>query len=167
MSYKAVDVATYFLHRARAEGKPVDPMKLQKLVYFAHGWHLALAGEPLIVERVQAWPYGPVIEELYHAVKRYGRSPIPETAALPGVSSVPGFTEYAIDLMDRIWEQYRKFSGIQLSMMTHAKGTPWWHLRQAYGPDLRDVPIDNDDIRGAFIREAERNKQSRPVSAGS
>jgi len=44
-------------------------MKLQKLVYYAHGWHLALNNEPLIDEQVECWQYGPVISSLFHEFK--------------------------------------------------------------------------------------------------
>ena len=59
--YTAKAIANYFLkHRKRFKRKgPITQMKLHKLVYFAHGWHLALKGEPLIDETLQAWDYGP------------------------------------------------------------------------------------------------------------
>src|SRR5258708_10309168 len=59
--YPAEAVANYFLEKSWEEGKSVDPLKIQKLVYFANGWHLGLYGSPLIDEEVRAWTYGPVI----------------------------------------------------------------------------------------------------------
>ena len=57
-------------------GEPIDPMKIQKLVYFAHGWHLGFQEQPLSVEDAQAWQWGPVFPDLYHEIKGYGRGPI-------------------------------------------------------------------------------------------
>ena len=52
-------------------------MKLIKLVYIAHGWHLALEnGKSLISEAVMAWKYGHVINSLYQKLKRYGSQDI-------------------------------------------------------------------------------------------
>ena len=47
-------------------------MKVQKLVYFAHGWHLGITKKPLINEQVEAWPYGAVIPSLYDYLKQWG-----------------------------------------------------------------------------------------------
>ena len=39
-----------------------------------------LRGEGLFGNRIEAWRYGPVIPDLYHATKSYGREPIPLSA---------------------------------------------------------------------------------------
>jgi hypothetical protein len=69
-------VANYFLDVAGKENRTIDPMGIQKLVYFAHGWNLAMYGRPLIVQNVEAWDYGPVIRDLYQDFKRFGNGPI-------------------------------------------------------------------------------------------
>lgn len=45
--YPAYKVGNSFLYLAWDEEEDVTPMKLQKLVYIAHGWHLAIYGEKL------------------------------------------------------------------------------------------------------------------------
>src|SRR6516164_9635188 len=69
-------VANYLLSKADVDQKKLDPLQLQKLVYIAHGWHLGLLNRPLFAQRVEAWPYGPVIEDVYHAFKRFGQNGI-------------------------------------------------------------------------------------------
>jgi uncharacterized phage-associated protein len=131
-------VANYFLHLARKEGRSIDPMGIQKLVYFAHGWNLAMYGRPLISQPVEAWDYGPVIRDLYQDFKRFGNGPIKELAmelnVEPGTmrlqftkpdiaqTNVPPET---LSLLGRVWEVYKPFSSVQLSNMTHAIGSPW------------------------------------------
>ena len=51
--------------QARLPG--VDQMKLQKLLYFAQGHHLADFGELLFREDIEAWKYGPVVRVVYEA----------------------------------------------------------------------------------------------------
>lgn len=69
-------IANYFIELAKNDDNLVSPMKLQKLVYFAHGWCLALADKPLINEKVEAWQYGPVVGSLYREFKKYGNEGI-------------------------------------------------------------------------------------------
>ncbi|KJW07325.1 Panacea domain-containing protein [Orientia tsutsugamushi] len=54
------DVASYFLVLVdRAAGDVITQLKLQKLVYFAQGAHLALFDKPLFKEDIEAWENGP------------------------------------------------------------------------------------------------------------
>ena len=54
-------VANKFLELGERDGvSDITPMKLLKLVYIAHGWHLALSEgkKPLVNEASEAWKYG-------------------------------------------------------------------------------------------------------------
>jgi len=73
-------IANYFIELAKNDANLVSPMKLQKLVYFALGWCLALADKPLINEKVEAWQYGPVVGSLYREFKKYGNEGITSPA---------------------------------------------------------------------------------------
>lgn len=57
----AHDVAQYILQKT---GR-IQAIKLQKLCYFANGWHLAWVGNSLFDEKIKAWRYGPVVTDLY------------------------------------------------------------------------------------------------------
>lgn len=161
-TYSPLAVANWFIERARRDGEQLDPMKLIKLVYLGHSWHLATRGEPLINENVEAWPYGPVIPTVYHAFKKYGSQPI-ERAAVEvsdkGVETptmIPGDTE-SIDVLEKVWEVYRGFSGIELSTLTHQDDSPWAVAREKAGPSkVRGVDIPDDLIQDHFIKLAER-----------
>lgn len=159
--YNALAVANYFLDKAKADGIPLTPMKLQKLIYFAHGWYLALYGEPLINEQVQAWDYGPVVSSVYHEFKKFGSGRIDQ----PGTDLDPESFEFitprisntdsrTIALLDKVWEVYGKYTGIQLSNLTHEAGSAWTETRN--NPEhagLRSVGIPNQLIRQDFERK--------------
>ena len=88
---------------------------------------LGLYGRPLLEEPIWAWQYGPVIPEVYYALRHYGGNPV--TQPINCVISVE-FDEASLDIITQVSEKYGKFSGIELSAMTHARGAPWekaWH----------------------------------------
>lgn len=100
----------------------LTPMKLLKLVYIAHGWMLGLYNQDLISEDIYAWQYGPVIPELYNAIKSYGGKPVDRIkAANPSLHLL----DNEETLLKDVLKNYKKYDGVQLSSMTHANGTPW------------------------------------------
>jgi len=162
MAHKPSWVANSFLARAREGGvKDVDHLKIQKLVYCLHGWTLATRNEPAVGEFFEAWPYGPVLSSLYHAFKKHGRKPIKTYAADvdPASGEVKAFRVGDEDnefheVFDEVWKKYKGLTGLQLSQLTHADGTPWWHARQR-GDDY----LDNADIRKHFVDLARQGRE--------
>lgn len=117
----AKSVANEFLTLAQRDGKLLTNMQLQKLVYIAHGFHLAIYGEPLIEEQVKAWQWGPVIPPLYNRLKKFGSGTI--TGLITDVAELP--LGRAKSLTDEVWKSYGQYSGAQLSAITHQQGSPW------------------------------------------
>jgi len=152
--YPAIAVANYFLDLAESDGKILNPMKIQKLIYFAHGWHLAVSDSPLIAEKIMAWKYGPVIPVLYQAFKKYGSGPI-ETHA--GGPLEPDITDYSDEtsawvahvVMKGVWETFGDLGAIQLSAITHEQGSPWYKTMMA-NPNRLNSQIPNGLIADYF-----------------
>lgn len=174
MAFPAKAVANEFLALAEERGQRLTPMKLQKLVYFAHGWYLAFTGKPLILERVQAWQYGPVIPDLYHEFKQYGDSVITERATEWGLrdrkicAEEPRIaagqnpeSDMALSVIKKVWEVYGKHSAVQLSNATHAEGTPW---RKVYRDGQSSTVIPDDVIESWFSALKAKNEQSNAVA---
>lgn len=150
-----LSIANYFLEKSFDTGVEVTPMKLLKLVYIAHGWHLGIKGTPIINEAVQAWKYGPIVESVYHQFKEYGNQSIKRLASTfnddwqyitPVVED-----EETKSFLDRVWNSYGKFNGLQLSTLTHQENTPWdivWN-RQG-GKDKSGTIIPNDLIQAHY-----------------
>jgi len=146
--YRVSEIANYFLRKGEKEGIAITNMKLQKLVYIAQGWYLALQGNPLFGEEIQAWQHGPVIPSLYHTFKMFGRTPITNRAyefdfeseelAEPRVERSDRETR---SILDKVWEVYKGFTPVALRKMTHTEGTPW---SQTYedGCMGKAIPVD-------------------------
>ena len=173
--YKTAAVANWFLERAKRDGVRLDPMKLQKLIYFAHGWYLALADRPLIDEHIQAWDYGPVVPSIYHEFKRFGPKSIESLATVveyPEISTGDKLQDlYNVtfatpvvmddpevqDFLERIWSVYGKLSAIQLSNMSHVEGGAWDNaFQRANGK--RSIDISDDLIKREFDAKRIRNR---------
>ena len=156
-------IANYFIRLGLEYGNPVTPMKLQKLIFFAHGWYLALAETPLLEECVQAWDHGPVFPSIYHEFKGFGNDGIDRFACMTTMDN--GLTQTApfnlppdpdlTNFLNRIWEVYGNFSAIQLSNMTHEPGTPWdTAVKSAGGTVCHNLCIANDVIKSFFKQQA-------------
>jgi len=126
----------------------IDHMKLQKLMYFSHGWHLALVGRPLAIEGFEAWDYGPVNRPVYSEFRRFGASPITSYALeygtddkIPQAYVINKAYEETYKVIHAVWEKYSPFTALQLSEMTHQRGTPWWSVRESSGTTIPDSEI--------------------------
>ncbi len=115
------DVAEYFLSLQDEDaGDLISNLKLQKLVYYAQGCHLALYDEPLFEDRIEAWLHGPVVPSLYREYKTYGAAPIPN----PGDTDCSKFDDEEREFLDEVYHVYGQFSAWKLKNMTHEDG-PW------------------------------------------
>lgn len=167
-------VANYLLAKADVEQLRLDPLKLLKLVYISHGWTMGLRGVPLITQQVLAWPHGPVIPDVYHAFKRFGYTPIEGRAVYYDYEAgtwkdyPPTLDPDSKEIVDRVWDAYKGFTGPQLSTLTHQAGTPWALVTEGLQPNqIRDVPIPNEIIRSHYRQLALKNKQAQASAAGS
>lgn len=158
----AKSIANYFLDLAKASGEQLDPMKLQKLIYYAHGWYAGYKNEPLINETVEAWPFGPVVSSVYHEFKRYGASPIKEKAKdfIGGQYCIvpPPSNPSIITFLNNVWQSYGKYTGVKLSEMTHTEGSPW-HQAISKNPGVRGADIPFEVIAKHFKEVIEKARE--------
>ena len=131
MRYSAASVANAFLSKAFSQKKTISPMKIQKLIYIAHGYSLVERDEPLLDEVFEAWKFGPVLNSLYHQCKYFHKSGInrylsevkwdsDENTPAP----IPDDPEVR-EIIDFVWDTYGNERAIELSVWTHERGGPW------------------------------------------
>lgn len=115
------DVANYFLSQVDEDaGDLISNLKLQKLVYYAQGFHLAMYDEPLYPEPIEAWNHGPVVPILYRSFKAHGAQPLPCPADL----DFSIYSSQTKELLDEVYTVYGQFSAWKLRNMTHEE-LPW------------------------------------------
>lgn len=137
------DVAKYFLSKVDEDlGDGISNLKLQKLVYYAQGFYLAIHDEPLFANRIEAWEHGPVVPDLYHAYKAYGGGNIPVPADFDAEALDGGVTE----LLDEVYSVFGQYSAWKLRNMTHEE-RPW---KEAFREPGRERVISQASLREYF-----------------
>ena len=129
----SVDVANYFLSLEGDDGE-ISNLKLQKLVYYAQGFSLALLDGPLFNEPVEAWMHGPVIASLYRQFSQYGSNAIPAPARFD--ASV--FTRAQKRLLDDVYDVYGQYTAWKLRQLTHEEDP--WRDNFVEGEFSREIP---------------------------
>lgn len=112
-------------------GDTLTHLKLQKLLYYAQGVHLAMHEEPLFPEPVKAWLHGPVVPDVWQKLKDCG----PDSVSIDH----PSLRDVSIDdigadekeTLDEVFRVFGQFSAWKLRDMTHEE-PPW-----------RDTPRDS------------------------
>jgi uncharacterized phage-associated protein len=157
MPHSSLSIANEFIRRAAARNKHLTHMQVQKLVFFAHGFQLAMDKGPLIEESFEAWQFGPVVRRLYDALKRHGSKPIPRPIRwgddTPFASDDDGEAFEPLDadddqLINVVFAKFGHLQAFQLSALTHAPGTPW---EKVYDQSEPNRVIPDEEIRSYFV----------------
>ncbi len=151
--YQSSHIANEFINFSLRDNiSDLTNMKIQKLVYFAHGWNLAFYDKPLLNEPIKAWKFGPVVESLYYSLKIYENSPVTDLISdadftdnvvfnwyYPRVSTCDKETNL---VLNEVWRVYGRVSAFELVKKTHEKGTPWY-IATDHGKNIDIIISDN------------------------
>lgn len=146
MAYKALDIAKKLICLAQNDepngGELLTNLKLQKLLYYQQGFHLAFFGTPLFEESVESWMYGPVVPSVYDKYSKYG------SASLPVTTQAITLTDDEERLFNEVFDAYREFSAIGLMNKTHSE-RPWIEAV----PHDRGTVITQDSMKAYFLTQ--------------
>ncbi|OAK45031.1 Panacea domain-containing protein [Bacillus wiedmannii] len=147
---RVLDAAKYLINKSTPGSKEsITNLKLQKLLYYAQGFHLALKDHPLFEDELQAWVHGPVVSEVYHTFKNFSYNDI----TCNYDSNEINLTRDEQLLLDDTWEIFKQYSGKELEMLTHEE-LPWQNAREGLSEyEYSENPIDINIIRNYFIDE--------------
>jgi uncharacterized phage-associated protein len=172
MPFTADAIANFFLDHAEGSHRALTQIQVQKLVFYSHGWYLALDddGRPLIGEPIEVWKFGPVFRSLYREFRDFGNQPIKGRAKEFKLDRTDGKLNFSVyepsveeenppdvdkslakAVLDRVWQVYGSLTAYQLSNMTHAEGEPWRIIRDALPAELpKGMHLPNATIRECF-----------------
>ncbi|EEV6044720.1 DUF4065 domain-containing protein [Escherichia coli] len=120
----ANNIADYLLFFAHEHGDQITPLKLQKLVFYADAWYMALNNDrELIPNQFEAWVHGPVVRELYNRFSDYKWRAIDEEIKRPELPNG------VVNHLDEIYKVFGGFSAYELEQLTHQE-KPWILARE-------------------------------------
>jgi len=157
----AIEVAKRLIHLAASEEEPdfLTPMQLQKLLYYAQGWSLALRGKPLFGEPVLAWKHGPVVREVFNLFKYWKDLPIRAAEVPVSIGLDPDEERH----VEYVWSFYSGYSASALRKMTHDE-RPWVDARgDVPEGDPSDEEITQESMRAFFVEQ--KDSEISPVHA--
>lgn len=141
---KAIDIANFFIdYNAHCIDETITNLKLNKLLYFAQGYSLALYDKPLFSENIEAWQYGPVVANVYHKFKSNNKENIAHTY---GKFSLDIYDSNTIEILLAVINDYGKYSSSKLIEITHEKDSPW---DMVYSENVNNI-IPNNAIKEYF-----------------
>ena len=136
------DVAAYILQQEGA----MSTMKLQKLAYYSQAWNLVWNERELFDSPIQAWMNGPVIYELYS--EHRGRFTIDQWPK----GNASALEKDEKDTVDAVLRSYSKFSGQQLSVLSHRE-RPWLDARHGLPDGVASNEVLSLDTMQAYYSE--------------
>jgi uncharacterized phage-associated protein len=137
------DIAKYILEQTGS----ITAWKLQKLVYYSQAWSLVWDERPLFEDDFEAWANGPVVRALFNVHK--GRLNVDASMFHRGNSE--DLDDDAKDTIDIVLRDYGKYSGRELSEITHSE-RPWKEARKGVpAGDPSENIIDRDTMTDFYL----------------
>ena len=135
--------------------------KLNKLIYIASGYYLAIKNRLLFDDKIEAWKYGPVIPSIYYYFKREGKNKIKEKIIEYSVSNDTESTlqiedgdKETFEILEAIYTLYGSLEFEEFFDITHNQNedypekTPW---ESAYIEGEENIIIDPQSIKKHYL----------------
>jgi uncharacterized phage-associated protein len=144
----ANQVADFFIRQADAQsGDVITHLKVQKLLYYAQGWHLALHDKPLFPEQIQAWAHGPVCPTVWRRFKDQNATPLTQDNTIYDGSELKVSER---NFLSEVWTVYGQFTAKRLEEMTHTE-SPYLNARGNLAEYARSTSvISHAAMKGYF-----------------
>jgi uncharacterized phage-associated protein len=142
--YDAMTIAKWFVAWAESDDADRSNLKIQKLLYYAQGHHLAEYGSRLFGDKIYAWSHGPVVPSVWREFRDFGSADV-------DLSSDDDFDWDQVDedttsLLIEVWETYGAFGAWRLRNMTHNE-RPW---AECFEDGVRNIEIPPELIEEYF-----------------
>ena len=144
----AKEIARIFNYLSQSiEGRPIEKIRLNKMLYFAQGHALSELGHALFTNQIDAWEHGPVVSVVFNGFEK-----IIEATDELGIEDIKINPEDMEIILD-VWSRYGGYKARELVDLTHQTGTPW---ADSYIQGKKNVHIPQDLIKRYFSKPENR-----------
>lgn len=139
MHYPVLELAKYIVVKCIKDGYPISNLQLQKILYYIQREFLHRFDRPAFTESIEAWPFGPVVPDVYYYFCGAGAMRI-------GVCSAPTDEMWSMSgddrrIIDSIIESKRVLNPWDMVSETHKPGGAWDSVyRGGYG-NRETIPV--------------------------
>lgn len=133
--YDALTVAKYIIDKCFKEGRPITNLRLQKLLYFIQGYSYCSKNEEMFREDMEAWPYGPVVPEVYFVYNGYSGAQIRREYDDVDINDDDR------KIIDKVINVLSKYKDWDLVKATHEQDSPWAISIENFSKDIAKSEI--------------------------
>lgn len=138
-------IANYILWSVSQLDDPITNLRLQKLVYYAQAWHLALYDKPLFDAPIEARERGSIQPDLWERFKEAEWRPVNCTPYFDGEK--PDLPIETKEHLDEVMDVFLGYSSVNLETMIQNE-TPWKNAWSGTEKDQDRVGIiSHEDMR--------------------
>ena len=143
MIYDVLDISEYIIKRGWELGDCINCFKLQKILYFVQAYFLLATNSPCFDEKIETWPFGPVIPDAYKKYIIFGNGSIPEEGIIQNFDYIEKEDK---ELIDAAIQLLLPYSSVLLTELTQ-KQLPW--MNAIAKGDFAE--ITNESIKEYFL----------------
>lgn len=134
--YLAMTVAKYIVSKCMREKSPISNLQLQKLLYLVQKESIVINDEPIFVDEIEAWRFGPAVPNVFFHFSGFGAMPIVMEYVVDEISDDDG--ELIDDVVDRKkmlhpWDHLDEICGDDRS---------WWRVWDGGAGDRKVIPVE-------------------------
>ena len=134
--YLAMTVAKYIVSKCMREKSPISNLQLQKLLYLVQKESIVINDEPIFVDEIEAWRFGPAVPNVFFHFSGFGAMPIVMEYVVDEISDDDG--ELIDDVVDRKkmlhpWDYLDEICGDDRS---------WWRVWDGGAGDRKVIPVE-------------------------
>lgn len=146
--YSVVDVSSYIILSSKLNNNGVSNLRLQKLLYYVQAEFLLEQGVGAFKEEIEAWDFGPVVPEVYHMYKMFGREDIVYPLYM-FIDSVDKIEQNDREIIDDVLKRSKNIPTMELVNMT-LQEEPWKDAYE-YAKLMGVGIISKESIREYFV----------------